>query len=520
MRLTYTAIRRVRWGSRRKPLLVSGSGGKHRHMDIQALLYKVEKRLFIGGEWVDGSNGETYDVENPATGEVIATLASGTREDSLRALEAADNARKEWERTAPRTRAEILRKGYDLVKERKEEFAHIMTVEMGKALTEARGEVDYGADYLLWFSEETNHFYGETNQYPAKDNRMITVRKPVGPCLLITPWNFPLSMATRKIAPALAAGNTVVIKPAKLTPLTMQYFVQTMEEAGVPAGVINIVSSTSARDVSEPIMADPRCRKVSFTGSTPVGAALMTQASENILKMSLELGGNAPAIVFADADIDLAVEGVKAAKMRNIGEACTAANRILVHESIADEFSEKFAKAVSEMKVGNGLEDGVEVGPLIEAKEVDRMRELVEDAKATGGEVLTGGEAIDGPGNFFQPTVIRGASRDARVFKEEIFGPIAPIFTFSTEEEAWEMANDTEYGLASYVFSENPDMLWRASDNLEFGLIGYNSGVVSDASIPFGGVKASGLGREGSKEGMFEYTEVQMIGVRDPYARG
>ncbi|MCP1387723.1 NAD-dependent succinate-semialdehyde dehydrogenase [Corynebacterium sp. TA-R-1] len=488
-------------------------------MNTQQLLDKVEKRLFIGGEWVDGAAGETYEVHNPATGELLVEMASGTKDDAIRALDAAHAARREWERTAPRTRAEILRKGYDLVKERKDEFAALMTLEMGKSLTEAKGEVDYGADYLLWFSEEANHFYGDTNHYPAKPNRMLTVRKPVGPCLLITPWNFPLSMATRKIAPALAAGNTVVIKPAKLTPLTMQYFVQTMVEAGVPDGVINIVSAKSASDVSGPIMSDPRCRKVSFTGSTPVGSTLMEQAAEHILRISLELGGNAPAIVFADADIDLAVEGVKAAKMRNIGEACTAANRILVHESVVDEFAEKFAAAVSAMKVGNGLDDGVEVGPLVEPSAVDRMEELVADAVAKGGEILTGGKRIDGPGNFFEPTVIRGASRDARVFTEEIFGPIAPIFTFATEEEAWEMANDTEYGLASYVFSEDPDMLWRASDNLEFGLLGFNSGVVSDASVPFGGVKASGMGREGSRDGMLEYTEVQMIGVRDPYTK-
>jgi len=488
-------------------------------VNVEQLLNKVEKRLFIGGEWRDGSAGETYDVLNPATEEVLATMASGTREDSLAALDAAHAARREWERTAPRTRAEILRRGYDLMMERKEEFATLMTLEMGKSYTEAKGEVDYGSDYLLWFSEEANHFFGHTNQYPAKGNRMITVHKPVGPCLLITPWNFPLSMATRKIAPALAAGNTVIVKPAKLTPLTMQYFVQTMVEAGVPDGVINIVSSKSASNVSEPIMEDPRLRKMSFTGSTPVGSSLMELAAKNIIKVSLELGGNAPAIVFADADIDNAVEGVKAAKMRNIGEACTAANRILVHESIAEEFTEKFVAAVSAMKVGNGMDEGVEVGPLVEAKAVEHMRELVDDAVAHGGTIRTGGSAIEGKGYFFEPTVITGASRDAKVFREEIFGPIAPIFTFSTEEEAWEMANDTEFGLASYVFSEDPDIMFRASDNLEFGILGFNSGVISDASIPFGGVKASGLGREGSREGMLEYTEVQHIGTRDPYQR-
>lgn len=488
-------------------------------MNIQELLAKVETRLFIGGEWREGSAGETYEVLNPATEEVLVTMSSGSREDSVAALDAAHKARASWEATAPRTRAEILRRGYDLVKERKEEFATLMTLEMGKALGEARGEVDYGADYLLWFSEEANHFFGHTNRYPGKDNRMLTVHKPVGPCLLITPWNFPLSMATRKIAPALAAGNTVIIKPAKLTPLTMQYFVQTMVEAGVPDGVINIVSSRSASDVSEPIMADPRLRKVSFTGSTPVGSTLMGLAAENILRISLELGGNAPAIVFADADLDLAVEGVKSAKMRNIGEACTAANRILVHEDVADEFTRKFVAAIEAMKVGNGLDEGVEVGPLVEEKAVAHMQELVDDAVAHGGTVLTGGERLEGKGFFYAPTVIAGASKEAKVFREEIFGPIAPIFTFKDEQEAWEIANDTEYGLASYVFSEDPDMIFRASDALEFGILGFNSGVVSDASIPFGGVKASGLGREGSREGMAEYTEVQFIGTRDPYQK-
>ncbi|MDY5785145.1 aldehyde dehydrogenase family protein, partial [Corynebacterium sp.] len=361
-------------------------------VDIKDLLGTVEKRLYIGGEWRDGSAGETYDVVNPATEEVLATMASGTREDALAALDAAHAARGEWERTNPRTRAEILRRGYDLVIERTEEFAALMTLEMGKSLAEARGEVAYGADYLLWFSEEANHFFGSTNHYPAKGARMLTVHKPVGPCLLITPWNFPLSMATRKIAPALAAGNTVIIKPAKLTPLTMQYFVQTMIEAGVPAGVINIVSAQSASDVSEPVMADRRLRKMSFTGSTPVGSTLMELAAKNLLRVSLELGGNAPAIVFPDADIDAAVEGVKAAKMRNIGEACTAANRILVHEEVAEEFTEKFVAAISALTVGNGMDEGVDVGPLVEAAAVERMADLVSDAVAHGGTIRCGGK--------------------------------------------------------------------------------------------------------------------------------
>ena len=487
-------------------------------MDIQHILGEVNTRLYINGEWRDGAQGETYEVLNPATEEVIATMASGTREDALDALAAADEAQKTWAHTSPRERAEILRKGYDLVKERKEAFAAIMTTEMGKSYTEALGEVDYGADYLLWFSEEANHFFGHTNRYPAKGNRMVTVRKPVGPCLLITPWNFPLSMATRKIAPALAAGNTVVIKPAKLTPLTMQYFVQTMVEAGVPAGVINIVSAKSASDVSEPILKDPRCRKLSFTGSTPVGSALMKLAADNVVKVSLELGGNAPAIVCADADIDGAVEGVKAAKMRNIGEACTAANRFIVHESVAEEFAEKFAKRIGELKVGNGLDEGVTCGPLVEQKALDNITALVDDAVAKGAKAIVGGKPGEGEGYFYAPTVLTNVSRDARVAQEEIFGPIAPILTFSDEKEAIEIANDTEYGLASYVFTEDSDRMWRLGDGLEFGLMGFNAGVISNAAAPFGGVKQSGMGREGGAEGIAEYTSLQYIAMRDPYA--
>lgn len=486
--------------------------------DIDALLKKVETRLYIGGEWRDGSGGETFEVENPATGETIAEVASATREDALKALEAADNARADWERTAPRKRAEILRRGYDLMQERKSEFATLMSLEMGKTYAEAEGEVDYGSDYLLWFSEEANHFFGNTNHYPAKGNRMLTFRKPVGPCLLITPWNFPLSMGTRKVAPALAAGNTVIIKPAGKTPLTIQYFVQTMIEAGVPDGVINLVPTASSKDVSEPILADARLRKISFTGSTPVGVTLLKQAAENVVRTSMELGGNAPAIVFPDADIDVAVEGVKMAKMRNNAEACTAANRIFVHESIADEFTEKFVAAVKDMKIDDPFADGADIGPLIDSQTQEDMQALVDDAVSHGGRILCGGTKVDRDGYFFEPTVIRGCSTDAKVYQEEIFGPIAPIFTFSDEEELWEMANDTEYGLASYVFSQNPDMIFRASDNLEFGIVGFNTGAVSDASIPFGGVKASGMGREGSKEGMLEYTEVQFVGMPDPYA--
>lgn len=486
-------------------------------INTQKLLEKVEKRLLIDGTWRDGSTGETFEVVNPATGQVITSVASATREDAVDALAAAHRARASWEKTTPRERAEILRKAYDLTRSRKAEFATLMSLEMGKTYAEAEGEVDYGADYLLWFSEEANHFFGASNHYPAKGARMLTFRKPVGPCLLITPWNFPLSMGTRKVAPALAAGNTVIIKPSGKTPLTIQYFVQTLIDAGVPAGVVNLVPTASSKDVSEPLLADSRLRKMSFTGSTKVGATLLKQAADNILRTSMELGGNAPAIVCADADLDVAVEGVTMAKMRNNAEACTAANRIFVHESIADEFTAKFVAAIKDMRVDDPFAEGTDMGPLIDGGAVTHMQELVSDAQAHGAEVLCGGHVVERDGYFFEPTVLRGCSTDARVYQEEIFGPIAPIFTFRDEEELWELANDTEYGLASYVFSQDPNMLHRASDNLEFGIIGFNTGAVSDASIPFGGMKASGLGREGSKEGMLEYTELQFVGMPDPY---
>lgn len=487
-------------------------------LSIEELLAKVDKRLYINGEWRDGSTGETFDVENPATGEVIATLASATSDDALDALTAADEAQASWARTAPRERAEILRRGFDLVIERTEEFATLMTLEMGKTIAEARGEVKYGAEFLRWFSEETSRQYGRYTEVPEGTLRMITTRKPVGPSLLITPWNFPLAMATRKIAPAIAAGCTMIVKPAKLTPLTTQYFVQTMIEAGVPEGVLNLVASKSASGISSPLMSDRRLRKVSFTGSTPVGKQLLEAASENVLRTSMELGGNAPFIVFEDADLDAAVEGAIAAKMRNIGEACTAANRMLVHESVADEFGKKLADRFQAMKMGNGLDESVQVGPLVEAKAVDSVESLVDDAVAGGAEVLAGGKRGEGAGYFYAPTVLVNVAADARVVTEEIFGPVAPIITFASEEEAWEKANSSEYGLASYVFTTDTSRLFRASDNLEFGLIGFNSGVISNAAAPFGGVKHSGVGREGGAEGIDEYTTVQYIGVADPYA--
>ncbi|APT93518.1 succinate-semialdehyde dehydrogenase [Corynebacterium phocae] len=483
------------------------------------LLKKVPTGLLIDGQWTQASTGETFEVENPATGEIIATLASAGSADAIAALDAACAAQDGWARTSARERSDILRRAFELVTARRDEFATLMTLEMGKPLAESYGEVTYGAEYLRWFSEEAVRDYGRTLPAPEGTLRMITRRKPVGPCLLITPWNFPLAMATRKVAPAVAAGCTMVVKPAKLTPLTTQYFAQTMIDAGLPPGVLNVVAGSSASAIAEPVMSDPRLRKVSFTGSTAVGKTLLKAAADNVLRTSMELGGNAPFIVFEDANLDQAVAGAMGAKMRNIGEACTAANRFLVHESVAEEFAERFAAEISKLKLGNGLDEGVTCGPLVERKALDNISALVEDAVSHGAKVLTGGKPAGGKGFFYEPTVLTGVSLDSRVAKEEIFGPVAPIMTFRTEEEALALANDTEYGLASYVFTEDSDRLWRIADGLEFGLMGFNAGVISNAAAPFGGVKQSGMGREGGAEGLDEYTSVQYIGVRDPYAQ-
>lgn len=488
-------------------------------VDINQLLQTVPTGLLIDGQWRDSSDGNTFTVENPATGEELATMASATSEDAMAALDAACAVQDSWGRTPPRERADILRRAFDLVHERADEFATLMTLEMGKPLSEAYGEVTYGAEFLRWFSEEAVRDYGSVLEAPEGTLRLMTVRKPVGPCLLITPWNFPLAMATRKIAPAVAAGCTMVLKPANLTPLTSQYFAQTMLDAGLPAGVLNVVSTAKASAISGPLLADRRLRKVSFTGSTPVGKVLLKAAADNVLRTSMELGGNAPFLVFEDADLDQAVEGAVAAKMRNTGEACTAANRFLVHESVAGEFGDKLAARLGDMRVGNGLDEGVSVGPLVEKKALDSVSSLVDDAVQRGARVLTGGKALGGEGYFYAPTVLADVAHDSRVITEEIFGPVAPIVTFSSEEEALRMANSSEYGLASYVFTESTDRLWRVSDGLEFGMVGFNAGVISNAAAPFGGVKQSGLGREGGAEGLHDYTTLQYIGVRDPYAK-
>ena len=481
------------------------------------VLDSVHGQLFIGGEWVDGEQG-TIDVRDPATGEVIKQIANGSVEDGVRALDAAVAAQEEWARTPARVRGEILRKAFDLLQERKEEFALLMTMEMGKPLAEARGEVAYGGAFLRWFSEEAVRIDGRYTMTPEGTGQMIITHRPVGPCFLITPWNFPLAMATRKLGPALAAGCTAVVKPATLTPLTTLALVGLLEEAGLPKGVVNVITTKSTGALSERLLADHRLRKVSFTGSTPVGVQLLKQAADKVLKASMELGGNAPFVVFEDADLDKAVEGALLAKFRNIGQACTAANRFIVHESVADEFAKRIGDAVKAMKVGRGTEEGVQIGPLVEDKAVANAVRLVDSAVADGATLVTGGRAIDGPGSFFEPTVLDGVDASMAVSVEEIFGPVVAIQRFRDEAEAVRLANATEYGLVGYVFTEDTKRGQRMIEQIDTGMMGLNVGVVSNAAGPFGGVKQSGLGREGGAEGIHEYLESKYTLMPNPFA--
>ena len=481
------------------------------------VLDAVRGQLFIGGEWVDGEQG-TIDVRDPATGDVLKQIANGSVEDGVRALDAAVDAQESWGRTPARVRGEVLRRAFDLLQERKEEFALLMTLEMGKPLAEARGEVAYGGEFLRWFSEEAVRIDGRYTMTPEGTGQMIVTHRPVGPCFLITPWNFPLAMATRKLGPALAAGCTAVVKPATLTPLTTLALVALLEEAGLPKGVVNVITTKSTGALSERLLADPRLRKVSFTGSTPVGVQLLKLAADNVLKASMELGGNAPFVVFDDADLDKAVEGALLAKFRNIGQACTAANRFIVHESIADEFSRRIGEAVQAMKIGRGTEEGVQIGPLVEDKAVDNAVRLVDGAVADGATLVTGGKAIDGPGSFFQPTVLDDVTAEMAVSIEEIFGPVVAIQRFATEDDAVRLANATEYGLVGYVFTEDTKRGQRMIDRIDTGMMGLNVGVVSNAAGPFGGVKQSGLGREGGAEGIHEYLETKYTLMPNPFA--
>ncbi|ROR80685.1 succinate semialdehyde dehydrogenase [Plantibacter flavus] len=469
------------------------------------LLAKVPNGLFIGGVWRDATEGATLDVSDPSTGDVIKTIADASVADGTAALDAAVAAQDEWAATAPRTRSNILRKAFDLLQERREEFALLMTLEMGKPLAEANGEVTYGGEFLRWFSEEAVRISGRYGSNPEGTGMMTVSQHPVGPCFLITPWNFPLAMATRKIAPALAAGCTVVVKPAELTPLTTLYFVKLLEDAGLPAGVVNVITTSSSSAVSGPIIADPRLRKLSFTGSTAVGQKLIEQSAKNVLRTSMELGGNAPFVVFEDADLDKAVEGAMAAKFRNIGQACTAANRFIVHRDVAAEFAKRVTDKVNAFRIGRGTEDGVTIGPLIDDRAVTKAKTLVGDAVERGAQVLTGGEAVDGPGTFFQPTVVTGVVPGSDILREEIFGPVLAIVPFDDEDEAVRLANDTEYGLVSYVFTTDLARGQRMIGRLQTGMMGLNVGVISNAAAPFGGVKQSGIGREGGLEGIHEY---------------
>ncbi|MEN0102444.1 MAG: NAD-dependent succinate-semialdehyde dehydrogenase [Curtobacterium sp.] len=483
------------------------------------LLSRIPTGLFIDGMWQDASDGSTFAVHDPATGDVLVEVSSATAADGLRALDAADRARADWAATPPRQRAELLRAAFDLLQERRDDFALLMTLEMGKPLAEANGEVTYGGEFLRWFAEEAVRIGGSYGTNPEGSGRTIVSHKPVGPAYLITPWNFPLAMATRKIAPALAAGCTVVVKPAELTPLTTLLFVDLLREVGVPDGVVNVVPTSDAKAVSAPILEDRRLRKLSFTGSTPVGRSLLAQASENVLRTSMELGGNAPFLVFADADLDEAVAGALAAKFRNTGQACTAANRFLVHEDVAAEFADRLTARVEAMRVGPGTEDGVAIGPLIDDRAVAKADRLVSDAVERGAVVRTGGHPIDGPGTFYAPTVLTDVQPGSAILTDEIFGPVLAIATFATDDEAITRANDTEYGLVAYAFTEDPARGQRLMERLETGMLGLNTGVVSNASAPFGGVKQSGMGREGGAEGISEYLETMYTLTPDPFRK-
>jgi succinate-semialdehyde dehydrogenase/glutarate-semialdehyde dehydrogenase len=477
------------------------------------VLESVPKQLLIGGEWRDAGEGGTLAVEDPATGDALCEVADARPDDAKAALDAAVAAQSEWAEHPPRERGEILRRAFESLMERQEELGLLMTLEMGKPVAESEAEIAYAAEFFRWYAEEAVRIAGRYQVNQTGKGRVLTLKQPVGPALMITPWNFPMAMGTRKIGPAVAAGCTIVMKPAKQTPLSMLALARILEEAGLPAGVLNVITSSSSGAVMEPLIRDPRARKLSFTGSTEVGRKLMEQASEQLLRLSMELGGNAPFLVFDDADLDAAVEGALLAKMRNIGEACTSANRFHVAEAVADEFTSKLAERMGAMKVGRGTEEDVKVGPLIDGDQRDKVAELVEDAVGKGATAVVGGSKRDGAGYFYDPTVLADVPDGARVLKEEIFGPVAPVKSFSSEDEAIEWANDTEYGLVAYVFTRDLGRAFRVIEGLETGMVGLNQGMVSNAGAPFGGVKQSGFGREGGPEGIEEYLEVKYVAM-------
>ena len=479
----------------------------------QAAVDAAPKQLLIGGEWRDASGGSTLAVEDPSTGEPFCEVADATPDDAKAALDAACEAQAEWAATPPNERSEILHRAFLELNERSDELAVLMTLEMGKAVAESKAELAYAAEFFRWFAGEALRIDGYFKTAGNNLSRVLVMRQPVGPCYFITPWNFPNAMGTRKIGPAIAAGCTMVVKPAQQTPLSMLALARLLEECGLPPGVLNVITSRSSAGVSEPIISDPRLRKLSFTGSTEVGRKLIAQAADNVLKVSMELGGNAPFLIFDDADLDAAIEGAMIAKMRNVGEACTSANRFHVAESRADEFAEKLGQRMGAMKVGRGTEEGVEVGPLIDDAQRSKVAELVDDAVGKGANAVVGGSSRDGAGYFYDPTVLSGVTAGARVLTEEIFGPVAPVASFGSEEEAIAAANDTEFGLVAYVFTSDLKRAFRVCEGLETGMIGLNQGMVSNAGAPFGGVKQSGIGREGGNEGIHEFLETKYIAV-------
>jgi succinate-semialdehyde dehydrogenase/glutarate-semialdehyde dehydrogenase len=476
----------------------------------------VRRDLFIGGAWRPASGGKRLDVQDPSTGEKLCDVADGSPEDAMAALAAASEAQASWAVHPPRERGEILRRAFEQVVKRVEEISLLMTLEMGKPLAESRAEVLYAAEFLRWFSEEAVRVSGSFSVAPNGKGRLLTMRQPVGPCVLVTPWNFPLAMGARKIAPAIAAGCTMVLKPAGQTPLCSLVLAEVLEEAGLPPGVLNVVTTSRSGAAIEPLLRDPRTRKLSFTGSTEVGRRLIEQSAERVLRVSMELGGNAPFVVFEDADLEAAVEGALIAKMRNMGEACTSANRFLVARPVAEEFATRLAARLTALKVGRGTDPAVQVGPLIDEAGRGKVGELVADAVGAGARILTGGELVDGPGFFYSPTVLTEVPATARINREEVFGPVAPVTPFDDEATALKEANATEYGLVAYVYTRDLDRALRVCERLETGMVGLNQGIVSNPAAPFGGVKESGFGREGGPGGINEYLEVKYVAVSAP----
>lgn len=480
---------------------------------VDQLVADGHDRLLIGGEWTLSSDGEEIEVVDPSTGDPIASVPSASAEDARACVDAASSAAAEWAASSPTERSEILRRSFEMMTERAEALARLIVFEMGKTFAEAIGEVRYAAEFFRWYSGEAVRNDGTIKVAPGGDKRIVAIHQPVGVSLLITPWNFPAAMATRKIGPAIAAGCTMILKPASDTPLTALAVAALLEEAGLPPGVLNVLASSRSSKVVPVMLGDSRVRKLSFTGSTEVGRTLLANAAEHIVNCSMELGGNAPFVVFEDADVEAAVEGAMIAKMRNGGQSCIAANRFFVHRAVADEFGRVFSKAMAEVRVGPGLEDGVDLGPMINLNAQTDLRQTVEALTGAGARVSVGGRAPDRPGYFFEPTVIEGVGRDDPTLAQEIFGPVAPIVAFDTEEEAVALANDTIHGLAAYVYSADLSRAMRVSEAIETGMVGINRGLISDPAAPFGGVKESGLGREGSSEGLHEFLETKYIAV-------